>query len=263
MEKLKQIEILDKECPLFINSPSKRSLRHNFFKNIKTEIQAYLLGFHAADGSVNNKRNTLRVKVTKKDSEIINLFKEFISPEAYTRDVKGFNTVIREKEVITKSASEINIASKCIVEDLNNFGFGERKTYKELKLPKIEESLLRHFIRGYFDGDGSFVTSIRKPNINNREKNYRVTASFSIESKKENILLEIKQFLSKFEINVNINYIKRDDMFRLVTSSKDNVNKLFHLLYDEANFYLNRKFNKFNYYVNTEVSQIIADHRNA
>lgn len=52
-------------------------------------------------------------------------------------------------------------------------------------------------------------------------------------------------------------------MFRLVTSSKDNVNKLFHLLYDEANFYLNRKFNKFNYYVNTEVSQLLIDHRNA
>lgn len=35
------------------------------------------------------------------------------------------------------------------------------------------------------------------------------------------------------------------------------------LLYNDSNFYLKRKFEKFNYYVNTEVSQIIADHRNA
>ena len=39
--------------------------------------------------------------------------------------------------------------------------------------------------------------------------------------------------------------------------------KLFNLLYNDSNFYLKRKYKKFNYYVNTEVSQIITDHRNA
>ena len=52
-------------------------------------------------------------------------------------------------------------------------------------------------------------------------------------------------------------------MYRLTSSSKENVCSFFHFLYDDSNFYLKRKFNKFNYYVNTEVSQIIADHRNA
>ena len=115
MEKLEQVRILDIECPAFINAPSKRSLRHNFFKNIKTEIQAYLLGFHAADGSINKERNTLRIKVTKKDSEIIELFKEYISPEAYTRDVNFFNTIIRKNQMITKYTFYINIASKYII----------------------------------------------------------------------------------------------------------------------------------------------------
>ena len=52
-------------------------------------------------------------------------------------------------------------------------------------------------------------------------------------------------------------------MYRISTSFKKEVEKIFHLLYDNSNFYLSRKFNKFNYYVNTEVSQLIADHRNA
>lgn len=47
------------------------------------------------------------------------------------------------------------------------------------------------------------------------------------------------------------------------TSSKKEVEKIFNLLYKNSNFYLIRKFDKFNYYVNTEVSQLIADHRNA
>ena len=56
---------------------------------------------------------------------------------------------------------------------------------------------------------------------------------------------------------------KRDDMYRLCTSSKGELIKIFNLLYIDSNFYLKRKFEKFNYYVNTEVSQIITDHRNA
>ena len=39
--------------------------------------------------------------------------------------------------------------------------------------------------------------------------------------------------------------------------------KIFNHLYNDSKFYLLRKFNKFNYYANTEVSQIITDHRNA
>lgn len=77
------------------------------------------------------------------------------------------------------------------------------------------------------------------------------------------MLSDIQKVLSKNDINVNINYLKRDDMYRISTSSKSEVSKLYHYLYSDANFYLSRKFNKFSYYVNTEVSQLIADHRNA
>lgn len=52
-------------------------------------------------------------------------------------------------------------------------------------------------------------------------------------------------------------------MYRVKTTSKKEIEKLFHFLYDDSYFYLSRKFKKFDYYVNTEVSQLIADHRNA
>ena len=263
MDKNKQLEIIDINCPLYKNGTSKRELRHDFFKNIETEIQAYLLGFHAADGSINLERNTLRVKVTKTDSEIIDLFQNYISPEAYTRDVNGFTTIIRDKEVVTKTAYEINITSKILINDVINLGFGPNKTYSELKLPNIPEQLIRHFIRGYFDGDGSFIGSIRKPNPNNREKNYRVSTKFEIGSKNKNILQEILDFLNKNNITCNIQYITRDDMYRRTSSAKENVKNFYNFLYSDSNFYLKRKFDKFNYYVNTEVNQIITDHRNA
>jgi len=55
----------------------------------------------------------------------------------------------------------------------------------------------------------------------------------------------------------------RDDMWRVSTSDKKEMKKIFNYLYKDAYFYMNRKFKKFNYYVNTEVNQLIADHRNA
>lgn len=45
--------------------------------------------------------------------------------------------------------------------------------------------------------------------------------------------------------------------------NKEEIKKLYLLFYKDSYFYLSRKFNKFGYYVNTEVSQLIADHRNA
>jgi len=52
-------------------------------------------------------------------------------------------------------------------------------------------------------------------------------------------------------------------MYRLCTASKKVTDALYHILYDDSIFRLSRKYNKFNHYVDTEVTQLIAEHRNA
>ena len=143
--------------------------------------------------------------------------------------------------------------------DLNDLGYGYNKSKRELTLPNLNDDLLIHFIRGYFDGDGCITgwLSIEKG------KSDRVRYSFDICGKTKKLLEEIVEFLDSYDIKVNINYIKRDDMYRIKTSSKQEIKKIYELLYNDSNFYLTRKFNKFNYYVNTEVNQLISDHRNA
>lgn len=47
-----QIEYLDTHCPFYTYHTSKGPTRHDFFREINTEIQAYLLGFYAADGTI-------------------------------------------------------------------------------------------------------------------------------------------------------------------------------------------------------------------
>lgn len=65
MNKEEQIEFIKDNYPATTHHISKRRVRHNFFSSIKTELQAYLLGFYTADGSIDEKRKTLRVELQK------------------------------------------------------------------------------------------------------------------------------------------------------------------------------------------------------
>lgn len=86
---------------------------------------------------------------------------------------------------------------------------------------------------------------------------------YTADGKTTTLITDIQRFLSENNINTNIIYLKRDDMWRINTGSKKECIKLYHFLYDDANFYLSRKFNKFSHYVNTEEIQLIAELRNA
>ena len=62
MNKIEQIKFIEDNYPLELHHIAKREIRHTFFSDIKTELQAYLLGFFAADGSINEKRKTFKFR---------------------------------------------------------------------------------------------------------------------------------------------------------------------------------------------------------
>lgn len=260
MNKLEQIKYIEETYPLYTNHTSNRRIRHDFFKDISTEIQAYLLGFYTADGSVDEKRKTFRIHLQKQDVELVYLYKDIISPDARIFTVEEHKTTGRDgKEITAHESIGVDITSTILVTHLNDLGYGYNKSKKDLTLPNLDDDLIRHFIRGYFDGDGCITGWLAVE----KGKADRVRYSFDICGKTKTLLEEIVEFLDSYDIKININYIKRDDMYRIKTSSKQELQKIYELLYNDSNFYLTRKFNKFNYYVNTEVNQLIADHRNA
>lgn len=256
----KFIEKLDNLCPLYKNGTSNRELRHEFFKNIETEIQAYLLGFIAADGSIDEERHTLSIHLSQSDKEICDLFTKYVSPNAYIRLDSGNTFKSRGRIYKSNDSIKVSISSKILVNNLKELGITQAKTWKELHIPNIPNNLIIHFIRGYFDGDGCITYSVRQPNINNREKNPRIASRFEICSKRDEILKDIKAYMEmRFGIILNLNYVSRDNMYRLQTSRRDVIISIYNALYNKSNFYLLRKYNKFCYYANTEVNQIISD----
>lgn len=262
---VKELEYIKNNYPLFKNGTSKREIRHNFFSKIETELQAYLLGFIYSDGSINNERHTLSIHINKQDEDIFELFK-IISPDAYTQDCKGYESVskVRGRSVKNKGSIRLSISSAILISDLHKLGVVENKTYCNLHIPKeIPSHLIRHFIRGYFDGDGCITHSLKKPNEKHRQKNYTVGFRFDICGKTSQLFLEVQKWFTEYNIYSTITYIKRDDMYRLNICRKQNIKDIYFIFYNNSNFYLKRKYEKYSYYVNTEESQLIADLRNA
>ena len=261
MNKEEQIKFIEENYPLYTHHTSNRRIRHDFFKNISTELQAYLLGFYTADGSIDEKRKTFRIHLSIKDSELVYLYKDIISPDARLFSVAdNYKTTGRDgKEITGHGSIGVDISSAILVNDLVELGIGYKKTYSDLTIPNIPENLIRHFVRGFFDGDGSISTYLACE----KGKKDRVRCGIQIDSKTKTLLENIQSFFKNNNIKFNLIYLKRDDMYRISTSSREEIKKLYLLFYKDSYFYLSRKFNKFDYYVNTEVSQLIADHRNA
>ncbi|WP_338449515.1 LAGLIDADG family homing endonuclease [Niallia oryzisoli] len=134
-------------CPIKKSAGSYRiyTLDTQFFKEINTEYQAYILGFLTADGYVNKNGRNLAVAIKESDADILKQIKKAM----------GSNAILgtKRKPKNQEDLKVLGISSKEIVSDLVKFGIVPNKT-KEITLPVLHKELYRHYIRGLWDGDG-------------------------------------------------------------------------------------------------------------
>lgn len=137
----------------------KYSMNENFFSE-ETEKSFYWAGFLAADGHIDDKRATPRIRLSLKHSDGKHV-------ETFARDIE-YTGVVHEYDYAHKMcgrdhSSRIAISSVRAVKDLEKFGVVPRKT-SIMKFPDwvISHDFVNHYIRGYFDGDGSICQSKRE-----------------------------------------------------------------------------------------------------
>ena len=119
------------------------------FEKIDNEEKAYWLGFLYADGCVGSNENKIELGLAEKDLKHIEKFKDFM----------GVNNKISYRAG-TKSYRFSFRSEKCKM-DLIDKGCVPKKSLK-LTFPdnaQVPEYLIKHFIRGYFDGDGWFTNT--------------------------------------------------------------------------------------------------------
>lgn len=125
--------------------PSQGNTR--YFQNIDTAAKAYLLGFIAADGCIQNFTKTsigLSITIHIKDRCVLDFLKSEVGNE-------------HELQLVRAGAHiRYTLTNKDLVSDLENLGIGQRKS---LTLGNFIENVPKHLrgyaILGYFDGDGS------------------------------------------------------------------------------------------------------------
>lgn len=130
-----------------------------------TEEALYWAGFIAADGCIRERKGipvNLFIGLSSKDEEHLYKFKKHINAENPIKRYIVKNSKNNPKWNDTETV-QFELTSRKIVSDLLRFGITCRKT-KTYIIPDwvIVHPMRRHFIRGYFDGDGCISNAKHK-----------------------------------------------------------------------------------------------------
>ncbi len=207
---------------------SSEKWNDNFFQNIDNEAKAYFLGFLFADGNIylrlGNRNPVLQCALQKRDSYIL---KKFL------QELNSKNKIYKDK---TKKYRSIIISSNKLCTDLINLGCVPCKSLI-LEWPKnLSSHLEYHFIRGYFDGDGTVTSSTCGRHTNPQ---YRISfcGTYNFLSKISKILNKSCKFFPSIPRQYN-------NIYRLDYCGNKNIKKFYDYFYKDANIFLKRKHNK-------------------
>lgn len=126
----------------------------HFLDSIDTEQKAYIIGFLQCDGSFScktkDKESYYRYKlaIQEKDKEIL------YKMQQYTNHT-GKISIQKPKLVNRQNIHELSFNGRTFAEQLRKTFGGYVKDERSL-IPKMEDYLMRHYLRGVFDADGSF-----------------------------------------------------------------------------------------------------------
>lgn len=130
-------------------SATRYTLNHRYFADMDSEEPAYWLGFLAADGSVMHRpgQSVLSLMLSERDRGHVEKFREALGA---TAPVNAY----RQSDGSRRHASvRLQVVSEELCTDLARFGVAPGKTTR-LAPPDLPAELMRHYYRGYFDGDG-------------------------------------------------------------------------------------------------------------
>lgn len=195
-------------------------LNQSFFETIDTEEKAYWLGFLYADGYNNEKTGSIELTLQALDLTHVELFKKAINSEH-----RISKKTINDRYICYR----LSFCSRIMSDYLASHGCVQAKSLI-LEFPKIlPDELINHFVRGYFDGDGSVSV-----NPNTKSYNFHILGT-------ENFLEKTREYMGLSDTKLD----KKGECYDLRYSGRQNLLKIKEYLYKDATIYLERKKQKF------------------
>lgn len=204
----------------------------NVFKNIDCEWKAYFLGLLFSDGNISKDLSNCCITLIDTDRYILEALGKLIYESNKLPLYRKF-----DKRSNCSDTYKLYICRKNIVKNLVNLGCPPQKSLI-LKFPEnLSENLFfNHFVRGFFDGNGS---------INYSEKTNR--PEISIYSSHD-FIAGLYKFVS--DLGIVCKKYKASGYnpktSRLFIVRKEDVKKFYHYIYSDSTLFLNRKKDKYN-----------------
>jgi hypothetical protein len=210
-------------------SKSKLACNDSFFTTY-TKESCYWAGFILADGYLRKDSPTLHIKLGIKDVEHLYKFLKCINCE---------KDIIKKKDTYCY----VNICKEKIYNGLNeNFEITNKKTFIAEISKKIPNEFLTHFLRGYFEADGS---------VSIKEKKY-LAINFIGTKKVINYLINYF-FNNEIKIRTNkrnatnkpvIHDVNKNEKIGIIQYTCNNAEKILNILYQDSsiNIRLDRKY---------------------
>lgn len=223
----------------------KYSLNEYYFDEIDTPIKAYILGFFYADGCNYKPKQTISMSLQEDDKDILERIRNEIGSERQLEFLDYTNK--HDFGYNYKNQYRLLLFSAHMCRTLEKKGMSPNKSLI-LEFPEwLDENLYSHFIRGYFDGDGSVVFPT-----------YSDSAIITITST-EKFCTFIKDYLEK-TLSIR-GYITDASNHNGITKvfgigNKQKVKTFLDWLYKDADIYLERKYQRYinKYYNSSQVA---------
>lgn len=214
----------------------------NYFDNIDNEHKAYWLGWLYSDGYNNEDRGIVVLSLQEQDRETLEKFKidlESTSPLQFI-DYSQYKNYTNQYR--------LSINSKILSRKISQLGCWQNKSLT-LEFPKKEqvpEFLIRDFIRGMWDGDGSICYCYLN-NTKHQNLKGRLCVGCGITGT-EHICFKIKEILKK-ELNINVHIRKDKDpdtpTRQLHINGTQQIRVFLQWLYKDSTIFLKRKYDKY------------------
>jgi hypothetical protein len=231
---------------IYTTMKRKYNVNDNYFNKIDNEEKAYWLGFLLADGCIHERagQDRLSLVLSIKDKDHLEKFKKSLSFEGPINDYTKKSGLF-----IGLEHSFVRITSQLLVNDLARVGCVPRKSLT-LEFPIINDSLVHHFIRGYFDGDGSVFIS--------KEKHWR---SGNISQVIHFRFIGTEAFLKVLDKKINLSgrlvQAKGSRVYELCYKRNKKAQLFYNYLYEDATIFLERKEKIFKLHLQEKGSETI------
>lgn len=219
-----------------------------YFSNIDTEEKAYILGLLYADGCVASIGNAISLCFQTQDSAILTAVKTQLKAGHPIKHRSTFST--------------FSFTNKQMKIDLIKQGCVPAKS-KILTFPtQLPPEVMRHFIRGYFDGDGSISSYITQTKHKNRDKQSTITAINCDITSSTFFIKSLAEFIKNtLDVNcyIKIPHKERNDgtISSLSITGNNQIITFLKYIYDNSSIKITRKYLKY-----IEINNFIQQQRN-